>query len=75
MTVQAENRVMQSDAKELWQPPEATSGKEGILPYSLLKDHEPVNTMISAQEYEIWTSRLLNHEGIHIYCFKRPSLW
>lgn len=74
VTGEAENGVMRPEVKEHWQPPEARSSKEGILPYSLVKDHEPSDTVISAQEYKIWTFRLLNHEGIHLYCFKPPSL-
>lgn len=38
VTTEAETRVMQSQAKECQQPPEAASGKEWILPSSLQKE-------------------------------------
>ena len=45
---QAELEVMWPQVKECQQPPEAGKGKEQILPWSLRKERNSVNTLISA---------------------------
>ena len=49
MKTETETGVMQPQAKECSQPPEAGRGKKQVLPQGLWWEHSPADAPISAQ--------------------------
>lgn len=49
MTMEAGAGLIEPQAEECWQPPEAGRGKEGIFPRSLVKEHGTAYMLILVQ--------------------------
>lgn len=58
-SMEAEMGVMQSQAKECWQPPGASRGKETDGPLvSLWREHRPADTLILVLILNFWSPEL-----------------
>lgn len=67
--------VIWPQVREYLQPPEAGRDKEKIVPYNLLREYGPADTLNLAQLCGFQISDLQNCKRIKVYCFKPQDVY